>query len=96
MPKFKETSNAVIIWRMRNCDDIHSTFLKWMKRTIAEFQQKNNRFIIVSVKPHALSELDRSGVLEEVGKENVFMSKPEIHNALDQAIIYAQQFLSAN
>lgn len=86
IPSTQNVQNSVIIWRMRGVEDVHSTFLKWMKQFIEKFQTNGNRFIIEGVEPHVLQELKRSGILNSIGKENIFPSEPGIFVALKKAI----------
>ena len=93
MPPIKDVHNAVIIWRMSGCDDIHSTFLKWMKRFAEEFHAQGNRFILEGVEPHVMKVLEESKLLDVIGKENVFPAQPALLMALNHALDVAQKWI---
>jgi len=94
MPSTIGVHGSVIIWRMRGCEDVHSTFLKWLKRFVEEFHSGNNQFMLEGVEPHVMKQLKKTSIIESIGKENVFPAHPGIFVTLNRAIDVANQWIS--
>jgi SulP family sulfate permease len=94
MPSYEGTTNAVIIWRMRGVGEIHSTLLKELSNFHREMAKGNNRFLLAGVEPRVMATLKATGLLEELGEENVIAARPGIGAALDIAWAEAQTWLA--
>lgn len=95
MPALEGVSNAVIIWRLRGVEEIHSTFLKQLSLFAQKVQAGGNRFMLEGVEPRAMATLEKTGLLEEIGPENVIPRQPGMGAALDAAWEEAQTWLKA-
>lgn len=96
MPSLEGVSNAVIIWRLRGVEELHSTFLKQISLFAQEVQTGGNRFMLEGVEPHVMEILEKTGILEQIGHENLFPVQPGLGAALDAAWEAAQTWLAAN
>jgi SulP family sulfate permease len=65
------------------------TALKWLQRYSKDLQQSGNLLMLAGVEPHVMQELKKAGLLDQIGKENVFTSgavlQDSLHEALDAA-----------
>ncbi len=95
MPSIKEVKHSVIIWRMRGCEDIHSTFLKWLKGFIDQFLANDNRFMIEGVDTRVMKILEKTSIVEKIGKDNIFPAHPAYLMALEQALHTANTWIDS-
>ena len=93
MPSLEGVSGAVIIWRLRGLEEIHSTFLKQLSLFAHRAHEGGNRFMIEGVEAHVMATLKKTGLLDEVGADNVFQAQPGLGAALDAAWEEAQKWL---
>jgi SulP family sulfate permease len=93
MPSLDDVTNAVIIWRLRGLEEIHSTFLKQLSLFAHRAQEGGNRFMLEGVEPHVMTTLEKTGILDEIGRDNVFPVQPGLGAALDAAWEEAQTWL---
>ncbi len=95
MPSLEGVTNAAIIWRLRGLEEIHSTFLKQLSLFAQRAQESGNRFMLEGVEPHVMTTLEKTGILDEIGRDNVFPAQPGLGAALDAAWEEAQTWLGA-
>ena len=96
MPSLEGVTHSVIIWRLRGVEELHSTFLKQLSLFAQKVQAGGNRFMLEGVEPGVMATLDKTGLLETIGQENVFPVQPGLGAALDTAWAEAQAWLQAN
>jgi SulP family sulfate permease len=80
--RFVENSPKVLIIRMRFVPVIDATGLHTLELVFKEAEKKDTRFIISGIQPAVYAELEKSGLLDKLGKENVLTT---IDNALKRA-----------
>lgn len=95
MPSLAGVTNAVIIWRFRGVEEVHSTFLKQLSLFAQKAQTGGNRVMLEGVEPHVMEILQKTEVLDEIGRDNVFPVQPGLGAALDAAWKEAQRWLVA-
>jgi SulP family sulfate permease len=95
MPSLEGATNAVIIWRLRGLEETHSTFLKQLSLFAQKAQEGGNRFMVEGVQPQVMTTLEKTGILDEIGRDNVFPLQPGLGAALDAAWEEAQTWLAA-
>lgn len=94
MPSLEGVTNAVIIWRLRGVEELHSTFLKQLSLFAKKAQEGGNRFVLEGVEPNVMTTLEKTGILDVIGRDNVFAVQPGLGAALDAAWEEAQTWLS--
>jgi SulP family sulfate permease len=94
MPSLEGVKNAVIIWRLRGLEETHSTFLKQLSLFAKKTHAGGNRFMLEGVEPQVMQMLEKTGLLDEIGRENVFEVQPGMGAALDAAWNEAHTWLS--
>jgi SulP family sulfate permease len=95
MPSLEGVKNAVIIWRLRGLEETHSTFLKQLSLFAKKTHAGGNRFMLEGVEPQVMQMLEKTGLLDEIGRENVFEVQPGMGAALDAAWKEAQKWLGS-
>ena len=93
LPSRQGVKNAVVILRARHQETVPSTALKWLKRYTKELHQSGNLLILAGVEPHAMQELDKAGLLDQIGKENVFASGSVLQDSLNEVLDVAEAWL---
>ena len=97
LPSRQDVKNAVIILRARHHESISSTALKWLERYATELHQSGNLLMLAGVESHVMQELKRAGLLDLIGKENVFAARSvltaSLNDALNAAEVWLQQKL---
>ena len=76
----------VLIIRMRHVPFVDSTGLYNLKGALITLHHAGIEIVLSGVKPQVLSELDKSGITDLVGTENVF-------NSFDLALTHAKQLM---
>jgi SulP family sulfate permease len=94
MPSLEGVSNAVIIWRLHDVEEIHSTFLKQLSLFAQKAQAGGNRFMLEGIEPHVMTTLEKTGILDALGHDNVFPVQPGMGQALDSAWQEGQTWLA--
>ena len=94
LPQKHDLENAVIIFWVRGREQVSSTGLKWLQRYTQELQAGGNRLILAGVPPLGMALLERTGLADEVGRENIIPARPDITAALDEAWQKATDYLS--
>ena len=52
-----------------------------------------SKLMLVGVEPSVRDQLDKTGVLQELGEENLFMATPQLGAGLNQAVAAAEAWL---
>ena len=95
MPSLESVTNAVVIWRLRSVQETHSTFLKQLSTFAKKAQAGGNRFMLEGVEARVMTTLEKTGILDEIGRDNVFPEQPGLVAALDASWAEAQTWLKA-
>jgi SulP family sulfate permease len=95
LPAPEGSENAVVIFLMRGYDQFGSTMIGVLGRYTRTVQDHGGKVILAGLNEGILSQLERTGLLELIGKENIFMATQEYGIAANQAFEYAQNWLEA-
>ena len=60
-----------------------------MQRYAEALQDRDSKLMLVGVDPRVLDQLARTGLLQRIGAENVFLATPQVGEAMNQAAAYA-------
>jgi hypothetical protein len=64
-----------------------------LKRYTKELHQSGNLLILAGVEPHAIQELDKAELLDQIGRENIFASGAVLQDSLNEALDAAEAWL---
>ena len=84
LTQYKDTS--AIILSMRGVPMIDLSAIQALTDFVGEMSAANTKIILTSVQPKVLEAMDKGGILDLIGKENIFESA-------EKAIVYAHQEL---
>lgn len=93
LPSKAGVKNAAIVVRVRGRETISSTGLAWLRHYVLELQKDGNLFILAGVDHQVKEELDRTGLTDIIGEENIFEVQPAYLASLDAAVEAAQAWL---
>lgn len=96
LPPTTGISGTPIVLVLRDLRTISSTGLRWLDRYTAELRKSGNELFLADVNPEAMAILERSGVADIIGKENIIPSTPRVLGAEQQAWDLARSWLAAN
>ena len=64
-----------------------------MKRYAEALQARDSKLMLVGVDQRVLDQLARTGLLQRIGAENVFLATPQVGEAMNQAAAAAYAWL---
>jgi SulP family sulfate permease len=80
--RFIEASQKVLIIRMRHVPVIDSTGIHTLELVFNEAERRGQKFVISGIQPGVFKELEKSHLLEKIGRENILTT---IEEALKRA-----------
>ena len=101
-PLFKEqlpvvspdTRHAVVILGLRDEDDAGSTFLQVVAGYAKALRRRESRLMLAGLAPGVIRQLERTGIVQDIGRENLFGATEEIGQALMQAMAAAESWIA--
>lgn len=93
LPDVGNTTRAVVAISLRGKSEIGSTFVTVLQRYCEALRAHDSRLMLVGVDAVVLDQLAKTGVLQVIGQENVFVATPQLGEALNQAVADANTWL---
>jgi SulP family sulfate permease len=93
LPGKEGVKNAVVILTLRYIETLPSTTLKWLTRYNRELRQSGNLLLLAGVGPHVFELLAHTGIIDAIGKENIFRARRVITASIDEATARAQGWI---
>jgi SulP family sulfate permease len=93
LPEAGDARHAAVAILLRGKAEIGSTFLVVLQRYTKALQAQDCRLMLVGVEQSAYDQLVKTGTLQLIGQENVFLAQPQIGAALNAAITAAEGWL---
>ena len=93
LPDVSETHHSVVILRLRDRDEVGSTFIRAVRRFTEQLQKGNNQLMLSGISSHVWDQLEKTGLLELIGKENVYRVEPKYTASLEDALTAANRWL---
>lgn len=85
-----------MILRMRQHDEIGSTFIVLIERYETQLKAAGGKLILAGVNPKVVKQLKATETSQDIlGDEDVFMATKVVRQSLDEAIVAAQAWLNA-
>jgi len=95
LPEVKDsTQSAVVILALRGQTEVGSTFLKVVARYADQLHERNSKLMLAGVEPYVLTQMERTGILKTIGRENIFPVSAGIGAALLQAVDAAEAWIA--
>jgi SulP family sulfate permease len=93
LPRVGQATRAVVAINLRGKSEIGSTFVTVLQRYCEELRARDCKLMLVGVDPGVRDQLARTGILQVLGTENVFLETPQLGSALNQAVAEANAWL---
>ena len=85
LPSVGSASGSVVILRLRDRDEVGSTFVRAIERYAHELLDGGNLLILEGINEQVHAQLERTDLLDLIGEENVFLGQPGFGVALGRA-----------
>jgi SulP family sulfate permease len=94
LPSAEEAHRAVVILRLRGRKEVGSTFLRVIGRYARMLQKNGGKLMLVGVSQPVYDQLRRTGMLAELGEENIYLATRLLGESALQAWREGQEWLA--
>jgi SulP family sulfate permease len=94
LPEVGEAKRAVVIIRLRDRDEVGSTFIRLVERYAQALQSAGNKLMLEGLNERVLEQLEETDILDLLGRENVFLAKLRFGGALKEALAAAERWIA--
>lgn len=91
-----DSSNSVVILRLRGKSDLGTTFMEIISRYARKLKQVNSKLVIVSAADRVIEQLSITGVTDLIGAENLYPSDEWLGATLARAHHEAEAWVHTN
>ena len=96
LPAVTESSrHAVVILVLRGETELGSTFMEVIARYAAVLREQGSRLALSGVAPSVQIQMERTGLLHTLGRQNVFIADERVGQALQEAMDAAERWIAA-
>jgi len=95
LPAPRGSERPVVVLRLRGRTDVGSTFIAMLERYRQDVAAAGGRLMLAGVGPDLLGQLTRTGLLDALGENNVFVASLVLTASLDAAILAGNEWLAA-
>jgi SulP family sulfate permease len=88
-----ETRFAVVILYLHGRSDLDSTFLDVLERYTRELKQNSSKLMLSAVNPHVKDQLLKVGLIDVLGRENIYPDSEFLGESTREAYYQAQQWI---
>ena len=96
LPAVQDASRSVVILLLRGYEDVGSTVAEVLRRYTQALQANQGKLILAGVSKALRAQLQRTGMLELIGKENIFPETKTIGEAGNAALRAATDWIAAS
>jgi SulP family sulfate permease len=96
LPEVGDAQGMAVILRLRGRNEIGSTFLRVIDRYAKSIQANHGKLILVGVSKQVYTQLQKTGLLDVLGSENVYRATSIIGDSARTALEDARQWLEAS
>jgi len=93
LPAVENANRSAVILLLRGYEDIGSTVSEVLRRYTQALQANGGKIILAGVSPALRNQLQRTGMVDLIGKENIFMATKTIGEAGNAALRAATDWL---
>jgi SulP family sulfate permease len=93
LPVVGDARGSVVIIRLRDRDEVGSTFIRIIERYARSLQQQGNLLMLEGLNERVLEQLNKTDVLSLIGADNVFLADPRFGVSARQAISAAEAWM---
>jgi len=89
-----KTQNTVVLLNLRSYEDLGSTFLIVLERYSSELHRHHSKLMLSGVDPSVLDQLEKTGLIREIGRENVHLQSEQLGLSLLDAWDAAEKWVA--
>lgn len=89
-----ETRNAAVILHLQRSTELGSTLMEVLVRYVNELKAHESILMLAGVDVHLKGQLEQTGLLALLGRENVFMATQYVGQSAEQAYIAGQKWVA--
>ena len=78
LPAADKAKGAVVIFVFRGYDNFGSTMITVLDRYNQVLQTNGGKLMLAGISPGVMLQLERTGLLDRIGRENVFLAQPAV------------------
>jgi len=93
LPNVDDTTHAVAAISLRGQGEIGSTFVTVLQRYAEALRARDSQLMLVGLDETARRQLAKTGVLQLIGEDNVFLATPQLGEAMNRAVEAAHAWL---
>ena len=94
LPKVGQAQGTAGIIRLRDRDEVGSSFIRTIQRYTKTLQAGGNLLMLEGLSKEVLEQLDRTELLDLIGEDNVFLGQKQHGASLRQALAAAKYWLA--
>jgi SulP family sulfate permease len=96
LPEVGDAQGMAVILRLRGRNEIGSTFLRVIDRYAKSIQANHGKLILVGVSKQVYTQLQKTGLLDDLGSENVYRATSIMGDSALTALEDARQWLESS
>ena len=93
LPAVDETTHAVVAIGLRGQGQVGSTFVTVLRRYAESLKARDSQLMLIGLDAAGRNQLAKTGVLQLIGEDNVFLATPQMGEAMNRAVAAAQAWL---
>jgi SulP family sulfate permease len=94
LPAVEDARRSAVILLLRGYEDVGSTVSEVLRRYTQALQANHGKLILAGISPALRAQLQRTGMLDLIGKENIFLATKTIGEAGNAALRAATDWLA--
>ncbi len=94
LPSVENTERAVVLLRLRNRDEIGSTFIRVLERYASELEANQGKLVLTGVGEHIYHQLQKTDLVDQLGEENIYQATSILSDSTIKAYQDAQRWLA--
>jgi SulP family sulfate permease len=96
LPQVGEARGTAVIIRLRDRDEVGSTFIRTIERYTKSLQAGGNKLMLEGLNEQVWEQLERTDLLDLIGQDNVFLGQLQFGASLRQALAAAEAWVAQN
>jgi SulP family sulfate permease len=93
LPTVGGATGTAVIFRLRDRDEVGSTFIRALDRYTRALQKGENLLLLAGLNPRVVDQLEKTDLLDLIGEENIFPGQPQFGAALHLALAAAEKWM---
>jgi SulP family sulfate permease len=93
LPEVGDAQGSAVIIRLRDRDEVGSTFIRIIERYTQKLKARNNLLLLTGLNEHVMQQLDKTDLLELIGEMYVFPAETRFGASVERAIRMAEDWV---